>query len=70
MDKQKANGKEYVVTQEAWKIPLVAEIKKHVSVPVAGCGVIRDPEFADEIIKNGSVDFVAMGRSWLILSGE
>ena len=50
---------------QGWKIPLVAEIKKHVSVPVAGCGVIRDPEFADEIIKNGSVDFVAMGRSWL-----
>ncbi|MBO6016412.1 MAG: FAD-dependent oxidoreductase [Oscillospiraceae bacterium] len=51
--------------EQGWKIPFAAEIKKHVSIPVAATGVIREPEFADKIIADGMVDFVAMGRSWL-----
>lgn len=50
---------------QGWKVYLAAEIRKHVSLPVATTGVIRDPEFADELIKNGTTDFIGMGRSWL-----
>ena len=51
--------------EQGWKIPFAAEIKKHVSIPVAATGVIREPEFADKILADGLIDFVAMGRSWL-----
>jgi 2,4-dienoyl-CoA reductase-like NADH-dependent reductase (Old Yellow Enzyme family)/thioredoxin reductase len=51
--------------EQGWKVFLAAEIRKHLSIPVATTGVIRDPEFAEEIIKNGTTDFIGMGRSWL-----
>lgn len=51
--------------QQGWKLPLAAEIKKHVSIPVAATSVFRDPEFCDQTIADGAVDFIAMGRSWL-----
>lgn len=50
---------------QGWKTFLAKEIRKHVSVPVATTGVIRDPEFAEELLKDGTTDFIAMGRSWL-----
>jgi 2,4-dienoyl-CoA reductase-like NADH-dependent reductase (Old Yellow Enzyme family)/thioredoxin reductase len=51
--------------EQGWKVFLAAEIRKHVSIPVATTGVIRDPEYAEEILKNGVTDFIGMGRSWL-----
>ena len=51
--------------EQGWKIPLAAAIKKEVSIPVAATGVIRDPAYAEKILTEGDVDFVAMGRSWL-----
>lgn len=51
--------------EQGWKIPLAAEIKKHVGIPVSATGVIRDPEFAEQILEDGKIDFIAMGRSWL-----
>jgi 2,4-dienoyl-CoA reductase-like NADH-dependent reductase (Old Yellow Enzyme family)/thioredoxin reductase len=50
---------------QGWKVFLAAEIRKHVSIPVATTGVIRDPEYAEEILANGTTDFIGMGRSWL-----
>ena len=51
--------------QQGWKLPLAAEIKKHVSIPVAATSVFRDPEFCDQTLAEGKIDFIAMGRSWL-----
>lgn len=51
--------------QQGWKLGLAAEIKKHLSIPVAATSVFRDPEFCDSTIGEGSIDFIAMGRSWL-----
>ena len=34
-------------------------------IPVAATGVIRDPAYAEKILTDDDVDFVAMGRSWL-----
>ncbi len=50
---------------QGWKIPFAAAVKKHVSIPVAATGVIRDPAYAEQILENGDLDFIAMGRSWL-----
>lgn len=38
-------------------------IKKRVQVPVMAVGRINDPRFADEILKSGKADLIAMGRA-------
>jgi NADPH-dependent 2,4-dienoyl-CoA reductase/sulfur reductase-like enzyme len=50
---------------QGWKIYLAESIKKVVKIPVIGVGVIRTPEFAEEILKDKNVDFVALGRALL-----
>ncbi|MDO4848924.1 MAG: FAD-dependent oxidoreductase [Coriobacteriia bacterium] len=44
---------------------LAAEIKKHVSVPVATLGGLNDPAQMEEIIASGKADVVYMGRALL-----
>ncbi len=44
---------------------LAAEIKKHVSVPVATIGGLNDPAQMEEIIASGKADIVYMGRALL-----
>ena len=44
---------------------LAAEIKKHVSIPVATIGGLIDPEQMEEIIASGKADIVEMGRQLL-----
>jgi 2,4-dienoyl-CoA reductase-like NADH-dependent reductase (Old Yellow Enzyme family)/thioredoxin reductase len=44
---------------------LAAEIKKHVSVPVATIGGLSDPDQMEEIIASGKADVVYMGRGLL-----
>ncbi len=42
-----------------------AEIKKHVSTPVATIGALDDPEMIEEILESGQADVVEMGRGLL-----
>ena len=44
---------------------LAAEIKKHVSKPVATIGGLNDPDMCEELIASGKVDIVVMGRALL-----
>lgn len=46
-------------------IPQAARIKKAVDAPVIGVGMITTGEFADDIIRDGEVDLVAVGRAIL-----
>ncbi len=46
-------------------VPLAAEIKKHVKVPVACIGALNDPEQMEEIISSGQADAVEMARALL-----
>ena len=46
-------------------VHLAEEVKKHVSIPVITVGRIKYPDHADQIIKQGKADMVAMGRSFL-----
>ncbi|MFC1822822.1 FAD-dependent oxidoreductase [Thermodesulfobacteriota bacterium] len=50
---------------QAWKIYLAESIKEVVNIPVIGVGVIRTPDVAEGVLKDGKVDFVAMGRALL-----
>ncbi len=44
---------------------LAAEIKKHVSVPVATIGAINDPDMMEEILESGKADVIYMARELL-----
>ena len=39
-------------------------IKRSVKIPVIGVGGITKPELADEIVRKGKADFVAVGRAF------
>ena len=52
-------------TEHGRNVFLAAEIKKHVSVPVATIGGLNDPAQMEEIIASGQADIVYMGRALL-----
>ena len=52
-------------TEHGRKVHLAAEIKKHVSVPVATIGGLNDPAQMEEIIASGKADVVYMARALL-----
>ena len=46
-------------------VKYAAEIRKHVSVPVAAVGALNEPEEMEEILASGSADVVCMARALL-----
>ena len=50
---------------QGWRIDLAKIIKANVTVPVAATSVIREPEFAEMLLKDRYMDFIGMGRPWL-----
>ena len=52
-------------TDHGRNVFLAAEIKKHVSKPVATIGGLSDPEQMEEIIASGKADVVYMARQLL-----
>lgn len=48
---------------QASKLEYALKIKQAVSIPVGTNGMLRDPEFCDNLIKEGKVDFVLMARA-------
>lgn len=53
---------EPITYPQGWRIHYARTIKEVVNLPVITVGVIREPEFAEDIIKRGDADFVAIGR--------
>jgi 2,4-dienoyl-CoA reductase-like NADH-dependent reductase (Old Yellow Enzyme family) len=52
-------------SEQGYFIPLARGIKGVVKVPVIGVGNITEPEFADQVVREGRVDMVALGRKLL-----
>lgn len=50
---------------EGWKRHLAKVIKASVKIPVIACDVIRTPQFAEELLQEDNLDFVALGRAQL-----
>ena len=48
--------------EDGVNVKYAAEIKKHVSTPVATVGALADPEFLEEIIASGKADVVELAR--------
>ncbi len=51
--------------EEGWRIDVAAAVKAKVGIPVLGGGVIRHPDFAEELINAGKADFVWVGRGMI-----
>lgn len=56
---------EQLQDMQGYFIPQAQQIRKVVDIPVIGVGGIREPEFADMLIREGRVDLVAVGRELL-----
>jgi len=52
-------------TEHGCFVHLAEAVKKHVKIPVITVGRIKYPDHADQIIRDGKADMVAMGRSFL-----
>ena len=52
-------------TKHGCFVHLAREVKKHVSIPVIAVGRIKYPEHAEQILKDGDADIIALGRSFL-----
>ncbi len=50
---------------QGWRIYLAEAVKKSVSIPVMGGGMIRDPHLAEQVVAEGKADFVFLGRPLL-----
>jgi 2,4-dienoyl-CoA reductase-like NADH-dependent reductase (Old Yellow Enzyme family) len=50
---------------QGWRLDLVEKMKKHLKVPVIAVGPFREPNIAENAIKEGQVDFVALGRPFI-----
>jgi NADPH2 dehydrogenase len=50
---------------QGYFISQARQIRKVVHTPVIGVGGIREPQFADQMIQEGNVDFIAVGRELL-----
>lgn len=50
---------------EGWRMSMIAQAKQAVNIPVVGGGVIRTPEMAAQMIREGYIDLVWIGRGML-----
>lgn len=51
--------------QHGWNMDLAAEAKTFLKVPVITVGRVSEPAMAEDIIRSGKADFIAMGRASL-----
>ncbi len=54
---------EPIMYEEAWRSYMAEEIRKHVNIPVAAVGMIRNPETAENLLREGKADLVVLGRT-------
>ncbi|MBY0148906.1 NAD(P)/FAD-dependent oxidoreductase [Neobacillus niacini] len=50
---------------QGWRTHLSQAVKSAVSIPVVAANVIRKPEFAEELLASGTIDFIGIGRGLL-----
>jgi len=53
---------EPITYAQGWRIYLSEAVKKEVAIPVIAVGVIREPDFAENVLRDRAADFVAIGR--------
>jgi len=56
---------EPVYYPQGWRVYLAQAIKEVTSIPVMTAGVIREPDFAEQVLADHKADFVGLGRGLL-----
>jgi len=56
---------EPVYYPQGWRVYLAQGIKQVTTIPVMTAGVIREPEFAEQILADSKADFIGLGRGLL-----
>jgi NADPH2 dehydrogenase len=51
--------------EQGFFVPLAEAVRKASGIPVIGVGNIRDPEYADRVVREGRIDLAAIGRALL-----
>ena len=51
--------------EQGFFVPLAEAVRKASGIPVIGVGNIRDPEYADRMVREGRIDLAAIGRALL-----
>lgn len=51
--------------RQGWRKHLSAAVKKFVKIPVIGVAAVREPEFAEQLLEEGAMDFVGSARCHL-----
>ena len=54
-----------VTTYPGYQIAFAKTIKKHLKLPVMAVGMLDSPELAEETLRSGRADFIALGRELL-----
>jgi NADPH2 dehydrogenase len=52
-----------LASDEGFFVPQAHAIKQTINVPVIGVGGVKTPQYADQAIREGKVDFIAVGRA-------
>lgn len=64
-DNGRSHSLEPITYPQGWRRHLAKAIRTMVSVPVIATTVIRDPDYAEQLLNEGYMDFIGMGRSFL-----
>lgn len=56
---------EPITYQQGWRRHLMRAVKRAVSIPVCGVSIIRDPAYAEHLLKEGFTDFIGSVRAFL-----
>jgi 2,4-dienoyl-CoA reductase-like NADH-dependent reductase (Old Yellow Enzyme family)/thioredoxin reductase len=56
---------EPVSYNQGWRTDMIRPIKEKVNIPIIAVNLIRTPEFAEELLQKGILDFVGVGRGFL-----
>jgi NADPH2 dehydrogenase len=52
-------------TEQGYFVLLAARVKRAAGIPTIGVGNVRDPNYAERVIRDGLVDLIAVGRAQL-----
>ncbi|MFW6312520.1 MAG: FAD-dependent oxidoreductase [Spirochaetota bacterium] len=67
---------EPITYDQGWRVYLAEAIKAEVEIPVVAVGVLRQPEFVEQVLADGRADFIALGREllaepdWVVKTSE
>jgi 2,4-dienoyl-CoA reductase-like NADH-dependent reductase (Old Yellow Enzyme family) len=54
---------------QGYQVPLAAQVKAEAGIPTMAVGMIRDPQYAEEVVTSGKADLIAIARGFLYEPG-